>query len=146
MYFNERHRNHVTQTLDEALCNDNSYDVKRVIITPPKRPGRPRKHAHIREAWKEASRRYRARRKRSIHHRSLSQEWYTPAPLLTRILTGLALTQFDLDPCSPHRDGPVPARAHYTKADNGLALPWLGAVFCNAPYGRQISSLGYQGD
>ncbi len=47
---------------------------------------------------------------------NISVEWYTPPEIFTAL--GLA---FDLDPCSP---GPgksfVPARRHYTVADDGL--------------------------
>ena len=49
---------------------------------------------------------------------NISVEWYTPPEIFTAL--GLA---FDLDPCSP---GPgksfVPARRHYTVADDGLAV------------------------
>jgi hypothetical protein len=44
---------------------------------------------------------------------------------------------FDLDVASP---GPglcyVPARRHYTKADNGLILPWFGTVYGNPPFNQ----------
>lgn len=60
-----------------------------------------------------------------------SVEWYTPP----EVFDALGLV-FDLDPCSP---GPgrsyVPARAHYTAADDGLSQPWRGTVFVNPPYG-----------
>jgi DNA N-6-adenine-methyltransferase (Dam) len=47
---------------------------------------------------------------------------------------------FDLDPCSPTsgRTAPVRAKVHYTQEDNGLALPWFGTVYMNAPYRRSI--------
>lgn len=64
-----------------------------------------------------------------------SVEWYTPP----HVFEALGLT-FDLDPCSPMA-GPVPhvpAAAHYTRADDGLACPWFGRVWCNPPYGDQV--------
>lgn len=42
-----------------------------------------------------------------------------------------------LDPCA---DGGkrIPAVHHYTKADDGLSKPWVGNVFVNPPYGREL--------
>jgi hypothetical protein len=62
-------------------------------------------------------------------------EWYTPA----LIFEALGI-EFDLDPCSP---GPlvvpwIPARTHYTKAEDGLTQPWHGRVWLNPPYGPGI--------
>lgn len=58
-------------------------------------------------------------------------EWYTPP----EIFEALGL-HFDLDPCSPGAGlSHVPADAHYTKDDDGLASDWFGTVFVNPPYG-----------
>lgn len=71
-----------------------------------------------------------------VHERSGGPtEWYTP-PLIFEAL-GI---EFDLDPCSP---GPlvvpwIPARSHYTKAEDGLTQPWHGRVWVNPPYGAGI--------
>jgi DNA N-6-adenine-methyltransferase (Dam) len=59
-----------------------------------------------------------------------TSEWYTPP----HIFDALGLT-FDLDPCSPGPGHWVPARQIYTEADDGLAQPWAGLVFMNAPFG-----------
>lgn len=59
-----------------------------------------------------------------------SDDWYTPR----EIFAALALT-FDLDPCSPGVHHWVPARAHYTIDDDGLAQRWFGLVFVNPPFG-----------
>src|SRR6185312_6378585 len=59
-----------------------------------------------------------------------SDDWFTPR----EIFAALGLT-FDLDPCSPSSDHWVPARAVYTKQDNGLAQRWRGLVFMNPPFG-----------
>ena len=59
-----------------------------------------------------------------------TSEWYTPP----EVFDALRLT-FDLDPCSPGPGHWVPARRIYTKADDGMAQPWDGLVFCNPPFG-----------
>lgn len=73
----------------------------------------------------------------SIHYSSETPEHYTPDHILTLVseVTG----GIDLDPCSNSKTSPhVPALAHYTAEDDGLALPWRGSVFMNPPYGRVI--------
>lgn len=62
-----------------------------------------------------------------------SFEWYTP-PFIFDALG----VDFDLDPCSPGANkSHVPAKQHFTIADDGLAQPWHGTVFVNPPYGPQ---------
>lgn len=59
-----------------------------------------------------------------------SDAWYTPA----WVFEGLGVT-FDLDVASPDGGLPwLPAKAHYTVADDGLLQPWHGLVWCNPPY------------
>jgi len=62
------------------------------------------------------------------------QDWATP-PAMVRLIArmlGLPGDSFDLDVCA------VPATAKakrfYTPEDNGLALPWDGACWCNPPF------------
>jgi len=56
--------------------------------------------------------------------------WYTPP----WIFDGLGVT-FDLDVSAPTEPlAWLPARERYTVADDGLALPWHGLVWCNPPY------------
>ncbi len=108
----------------------------------PRRPGRPRIHTDKRAAQAAASRAYRRRKRRSVHHKSNSSEWYTPRDLIDRVLASIdrAGGQFDLDPCAPPGGGTVPAARYYTREDDGLLLPWTGLVFVNPPYGRQIAA------
>lgn len=62
----------------------------------------------------------------------LSDEWYTPADFFADVLPGVT---FDMDVCSPGADKcAVPARRHITAAEDGLAVPWSGLVWCNPPY------------
>lgn len=59
-----------------------------------------------------------------------SDAWYTPP----WVFEGLGVT-FDLDVAAPADPLDwIPARARYTVADDGLALPWHGLVWCNPPY------------
>jgi DNA N-6-adenine-methyltransferase (Dam) len=59
-----------------------------------------------------------------------TSEWYTPPAIFNAL--GL---RFDLDPCSPGPGHWVPARKIFTQAEDGLAQPWSGLVFCNPPFG-----------
>lgn len=62
---------------------------------------------------------------------SQTDTWFSP-PAILEALGGA--DSFDLDPCSP-ADRPWPtARQHYSEADNGLQLPWIGRVWLNPPY------------
>lgn len=80
--------------------------------------------------------------------KAITDEWLTPPEILNR------LGQFDLDPCAPV-DRPWPtATKHLTKADNGLAVSWMGnatapdcapdpfplRVWCNPPFGREAAA------
>lgn len=68
---------------------------------------------------------------------SETPEWYTPEDIIQRAVRTLG--NIGLDPCSnSHADPQVPAKVHYTKADDGLALPWSGTVYMNPPYGDEI--------
>lgn len=59
-----------------------------------------------------------------------SDAWYTPP----WVFEGLGV-EFDLDVAAPAEQLPwIPARQSYTAADDGLALPWGGLVWCNPPY------------
>lgn len=59
-----------------------------------------------------------------------SDAWYTPA----WVFDGLGIT-FDLDVAAPAEPLEwLPAREWYTVADDGLAQPWRGMVWCNPPY------------
>jgi phage N-6-adenine-methyltransferase len=69
---------------------------------------------------------------------SKDQTWQTPRTLLDAILAAADREDFDLDPCSPRADGPVPAATHWTEADDGLSRPWTGLVFVNPPYSRAL--------
>lgn len=68
-------------------------------------------------------------------HNGASAEWWTPPHIFEAL--GVA---FDLDPCAPPGGVPwVPAAAHYSVHDDGLAQSWHGRVFLNPPYGRETA-------
>ncbi len=68
-----------------------------------------------------------------------SPEWYTPSLIIDRVID--LFGAIDLDPCSNSKTAPnVPAGAHYTIEDNGLAQPWSGRVYMNPPYGDVIGA------
>lgn len=60
-----------------------------------------------------------------------ANDWYTPPWLFDQI--GL---KYDLDVCAPADvlARTCPAANYYTAADDGLAQPWHGLVWCNPPY------------
>lgn len=66
----------------------------------------------------------------SGHHSATGQtdDWLTPRFILD------ALGPFDLDPATPEFMPWVTAARRYTMADDGLAQPWTGRVWLNAPY------------
>ena len=66
---------------------------------------------------------------------SKSNEWETPQDLFNRLDSTY---NFNLDPAST--DENAKCDNHYTIKDDGLSQPWGGyRVFCNPPYGREIS-------
>ena len=69
---------------------------------------------------------------------SRDQTWQTPSALLAAILQAAGREAFDLDPCSPASEGPVPALTRWTEGDDGLSRQWAGLVFVNPPYSRAL--------
>lgn len=67
-------------------------------------------------------------------HEGETNVWLTPPEILA------ALGPFDLDPCACTDRPWDTAAAHYTAADDGLALPWHGRVWMNPPYGPHVGA------
>lgn len=77
-------------------------------------------------------------RQRAFLHDSPSarttDEWHTPPEVFEALRIN-----FGLDPAAPAGGVPwIPARRHFSRADDGLAQPWAGRVWLNPPYGREI--------
>lgn len=65
-----------------------------------------------------------------------SDEWYTPKWIIDALRS--VGFHFDLDPCAPAIRPFELADKYYTKAENGLAMPWEGCIWCNPPYSRNL--------
>ena len=73
-------------------------------------------------------------KKESAVFGSASPEWYTPLALARDIARFLGC--IDLDPCADPEHS-IPATRHMSfDMGDGLAIPWVGNVFVNPPYGR----------
>ena len=59
----------------------------------------------------------------------------TPKYLFDRISS---IFNFSLDACALPEN--AKCESYYTPEDDGLSKPWSGGVWCNPPYGREISS------
>lgn len=74
---------------------------------------------------------------------SEKRDWTTPGWLFDLLD---AEFRFTLDAAASDENTKVPDR-YYTEADDGLAQPWEGTVWCNPPYGRGVGEWvrkGYQ--
>lgn len=109
---------HVQRVVDEMIRKDEPPDEPEEIYSPPSEPDPeiPRM---------------------AVHFASTTPEHYTPREIIDAVLD--CLGDIVLDPCSNSHDDPnVPALFHYTQEDNGLAQAWIGSVYMNPPYGREI--------
>lgn len=74
------------------------------------------------------------------NHRAIGtgeNEWYTPEEYadMAREVMG----SIDLDPAScDDANAVIKAATYYTKDDDGLTKDWLGNVWCNPPYSRDL--------
>jgi phage N-6-adenine-methyltransferase len=63
-----------------------------------------------------------------------SSEWVTPKVIYDRLNK---IFKFDLDPCTT-ADNPLNTPNIYTKKVSGLEHTWVGNVFVNPPYNKEI--------
>lgn len=61
-----------------------------------------------------------------------TNEWLTPPEIIKD------LGFFDLDPCSPVIRPWDTAALHYNINDDGLSKDWIGRVWLNPPYGKEV--------
>ncbi len=64
---------------------------------------------------------------------SLTDEWETPQDLFDKLDSEF---HFTLDVCANAQNHKC--AQYYTKADDGLKMPWGGVIWCNPPYGREV--------
>lgn len=72
----------------------------------------------------------------AVHFATGEDDWHTPPTVVSAVVA--ALGAVDLDPCSNSGTPNIPAGAHLTIEDDGLAHDWTGRVYMNPPYGRPI--------
>lgn len=65
---------------------------------------------------------------------SKTDMWSTPQYIFDELNLEFS---FDVDVCATKENAKVDK--YYTKEDDGLKQKWDGTVWCNPPYGRQIS-------
>lgn len=71
----------------------------------------------------------------NIHFSSKTDQWSTPQDFFNELNREF---KFTLDPCADKDN--TKCRKFYTKEDDGLSQSWDDEiVFCNPPYGREIS-------
>ena len=69
----------------------------------------------------------------SLPNNGITNEWLTPPEILN------ALGTFDLDLCAHPQQPWRTATRMIAPPENGLASKWVGRVFLNPPYGREIA-------
>lgn len=72
---------------------------------------------------------------RDVLFSSKTDEWETPQQLFDKLDNEF---HFNLDACATAQN--AKASRFYTREDDGLSHPWVGTVWCNPPYGRQIAA------
>lgn len=64
---------------------------------------------------------------------SNSDDWETPRDFFKELN---AEFKFTLDPCATKET--AKCAKYFTKAQDGLKQPWVGRIYCNPPYGREV--------
>lgn len=68
-----------------------------------------------------------------VHYSSATDMWETPQPFFD---VWNAKFRFDLDVCAT--DENAKCAHYYTKENDGLSKRWVGTVWMNPPYGKEI--------
>jgi phage N-6-adenine-methyltransferase len=97
---------------------------------PPQQTGRRRRYCS--DACRQAG--YRRRRKIPVYHQcGGTDDWPTRPEVFDPLHNEF---NFTLDVCATAENAKCPQ--FYTPAEDGLAQPWTGRVWCNPPYGRGV--------
>ena len=76
-------------------------------------------------------------RKKKIGEFDSNQEWYTPVKYIE--MARSVMGTIDTDPASNEvAQQWIKAKIFYTKEDDGYRQAWIGNVWCNPPYGRDV--------
>ena len=78
---------------------------------------------------------YRKRRLLKSYHKSQRSDWETPPDLFAALDVEF---HFTLDACATPQNAKCPR--FYSEAENALAQEWVGAVWCNPPYGHGVGA------
>ena len=70
----------------------------------------------------------------AVHYSSKKHDWTTPRDFWEKLHTEF---QFTLDAAASPEN--ALCERYFTEQDDGLSQSWQGVVWCNPPYGRQIS-------
>lgn len=71
--------------------------------------------------------------KMAVHYASATNEWATPQDFFDKLDDEF---HFTLDPCATPEN--AKCDLYFTQEEDGLSQNWLGTVFMNPPYGREI--------
>jgi phage N-6-adenine-methyltransferase len=69
----------------------------------------------------------------SVHFSSETDNWETPQELFDELNK---IHKFELDVCASPKN--AKCKNYFTKEQNGLEQVWIGSVWMNPPYGREI--------
>ena len=68
-----------------------------------------------------------------VMYSSRTDLWETPQEFFNQLNDEF---HFTLDVCAVHQN--AKCENYYTPEQDGLKKPWMGTIWCNPPYGRQI--------
>ena len=88
--------------------------------------------ADVRDLW-QLTINNRCDMKTDVHFSSKTEEWATPEDFFRELD---AIFHFDLDACATAENAKCPR--FYSRQDDALRQRWMGTVWMNPPYGRQI--------
>ncbi len=67
-----------------------------------------------------------------VYHRSKSDNWCSPTPIISRVIR---MGPLACDPCTTEHNH-LNAQVFYTEKDDGLTKDWKSLTYCNPPYSK----------